>query len=136
MSVEAGRQVLTAVYGPYYMGKRADGYEIIAIFNNSGLCQETHLEDIFENQFSKVPKVLHDGGIGPFEGLEDIQKYCFSLCQKYGDEGVSLVSLDSYNKVITDAFTGEELLNELALKGNYIKNPEAGKSGFLSGIFS
>ena len=134
--MSADKSVLTIIYGPLKTGGRNDGQQVMASFNESGLIDETTLEEEYLNVMNHEPSVLDEGTIGPFSNLETIQKFSFNLCQKLGNKGTSLVSLDDYNDLLNASFKVEDFKNRLEEKGNFISNPEAGKSGILNKIFN
>lgn len=128
--------ILVVIYGPYLSNEDKNGHEIIAIFNERGLIDESTLEDLYKDYVGHEPKIVEFGHIGYFTQMEDIQKYSFRICQKLGNEAVSLVSVEDYNEVLIDSFKSEELLQKLQTLGNLIPNPDAGKSGFFNKLFN
>ena len=127
---------LTVVYGPFKSGGKMNGQELMSIFNERGLVDEAHLEQVYKELIGHEAEMLKEGAIGPFDDLEQIQKFCFNLCQIFGNSGVSLVSLDKYNEILTGSFKVEDLRNRLEREGSFIKNPDAQKGGFFNKIFS
>lgn len=128
--------VLVVIYGPYLNNEQNSGHEIISIFNEKGLIDESSLEDMFKVSIGHEPKSIESGRIGYFNQMEDIQKFSFRICQKLGHEAVSLVSVEDYNEVLINSFKSEELLQKLQSVGNLIPNPDAGKVGFFSKLFN
>lgn len=136
MSLQREYPKLTLIYGPFKNGGRFNGSEIMAIFNQDGLVEETVLEEEFLQLFNHEPKAIGEGTIAPFDSLEDIQKFGFNICQKLRNSGVSLVSLDDYNTLISESHKIEDLKQKLEEKGNFLKNPDVEKSGFFNKIFN
>ncbi len=136
MSMSRESSVLVVIYGPYLNDEDKKGHEVISIFNERGLIDESTLEDFFKDLVGQAPKVVESGHIGYFAQMEDIQKFSFRICQKLGNEAVSLVSVEDYNSVLIDSFKSEELLHKLQNIGNLIPNPDAGKGGFFSKLFN
>lgn len=134
--MSAEKSVLTIIYGPLKNGGRNDGQQVMASFNETGLIDETVLEEEYLAVMNHEPSLLDEGTIGPFSNLETIQKFSFNLCQKLGNKGASLVSLDDYNELLNASFKVEDFKTHLEEKGNFIGNPEAGKSGLFNKIFS
>ncbi len=127
---------LTVVYGPHRKGGQMNGQELMAIFNEKGLVDEGQLEEGYVELIGHAPELVGEGTIGPFDDLEQIQKYCFNLCQGFGNSGVSLVSLEKYNEILIESFKVEDLRSRLEREGNFIKNPDAQKGGFFNKIFN
>lgn len=136
MSSNGDSSVLVVIYGPYVSNPEISGHEVISIFNDKGLVDESTLEDFYKEIINKDPTVLESGHIGYFSEMEDIQKFSFRICQRFGLESVSLVSVEDYNEALVDSFKADDLLMNLQNKGNIIPNPDAGKSGFFSKIFN
>ncbi|MCF8059484.1 MAG: hypothetical protein K9K67_09320 [Bacteriovoracaceae bacterium] len=134
MSLE--KSILTIIYGPYQKAGRIEGQEIMSVFNENGLVDETTLDEEYLEVVNHAPGVLEEGAVGPFNDLEVIQKFSFNLCQKLGNHGASLVSLDDYNELLAASYKVEDLKQKLEEKGSFIKNPEAGKSGIFNKIFN
>lgn len=134
--MSADKSILTIIYGPLKSGGRNDGQQVMASFNETGLIDETVLEEEYVSVMNHEPSVLDEGSIGPFSNLETIQKFSFNLCQKLGNKGISLVSLDDYNELLNASFKTEDFKARLEEKGNFISNPEAGKSGLFNKIFN
>lgn len=134
--MSADKSILTVIYGPHNHNRLGDGKRVMAVFNESGLIEETTLEEEFLELVSHEPEVLDEGTIGPFSSLEQIQKFSFNLCQKLGNKGASLVPLDDYNELLIASFKIEDFKAKLEEKGSFIDNPEAGKSGIFNKIFN
>lgn len=134
--MSSDKSVLTIIYGPLKSGGRNDGQQVMASFNETGLIDETVLEEEYLAVMNHEPSLLDEGTIGPFSNLETIQKFSFNLCQKLGNKGASLVSLEDYNELLSASFKVEDFKNRLEEKGNFINNPEAGKSGIFNKIFN
>ncbi len=130
------QSVLVVIYGPYISDADKNGHEIISIFNDRGLVDESTLEDYFKELTSRTPEIVESGHIGYFGQMEAIQKFSFRICQKFGSDAVSLVSVEDYNDVLLDCYKSDELLQKLQTVGNLIPNPDAGKSGFFSKLFN
>lgn len=127
---------LSLIYGPFYKAGRQQGQEIMAIYNQDGLVDETTLEEEFLQVFNHEPGSLGEGTIAPFESLEDIQKFGFNICQKLRNSGVSLVSLEQYNNLLVESHKVEDFKHKLEEEGNFLKNPDVDKAGFFNKIFN
>lgn len=127
---------LTVIYGPHKKGGSLNGQELMSVFNERGLVDEGELEQGYVELIGHAPELIGEGVIGPFDDLEQIQKFCFNLCQNFGNSGVSLVSLEKYNEILSESYKVEDLRNKLEREGNFIKNPEAQKGGFFNKIFN
>lgn len=136
MSMSRESSALVVIYGPYLNDEDKNGHEVISIFNERGLIDESTLEDFYKELVGSEPKVIESGHIGYFSQMEEIQKFAFRICQKLGNEAVSLVSVEDYNSALIDSFKSEDLLLKLQNIGNQIPNPDAGKGGFFSKLFN
>ena len=136
MNLNSESSALVVIYGPYINDEEKNGHEIISIFNDRGLVDESTLEDFYKDLTSSSPIVIESGHIGYFSSMESIQKFSFRICQKFGSSAVSLVSVEDYNDVLIDCYKSDELLSKLQNVGNLIPNPDAGKGGFFSKFFN
>ncbi len=134
--MSAEKSVLTVIFGPHNRSRLGDGKRVMAAFNEMGLIEETTLEEEFLELVGHEPDVVDEGTIGPFNGLEQIQKFSFNLCQKLGNKGASLVPMDDYNELLVASFKIEDFKQKLEEKGSFIDNPEAGKTGLFNKIFN
>lgn len=134
--MSADKSVMTVIYGPHNSSRLSEGKRIMAVFNETGLIDETTLEEEFLELVGHEPGVMEEGTIGSFSTLEQIQKFSFNLCQKLGNKGASLVPLDDYNELLVASFKIEDFKAKLEEKGSFIDNPEAGKSGLFNKIFN
>ena len=130
------KSILTVIYGSYKRSGRHAGQEVMAVFNENGLIDESILDEEYLEVVNHAPGILEEGVVGPFTDLENIQKFSFNLCQKLGNHGASLVSLEDYNELLAASYKVEDLKQKLEEKGSFIKNPEAGKSGLFNKIFN
>lgn len=136
MSFQNELPKLTLIYGPFKKANRLQGSEIMAIFNQEGLVEENILEEEFLQLFNHEPQEIGEGTIAAFDSLEDIQKFGFNICQKLRNSGVSLVSLDDYNSLVSESHKIEDLKEKLEERGNFLKNPDVEKAGFFNKIFN
>lgn len=138
MNIDPSKKLntLVVIYGPYQNDLHHKGHEIIALFGPYGLVDEGTLEEFYKEIYHSAPESLESGRVGFFGDVETIQRFSFSLCQKYNNEGVSLVTVDDYNEILTSSFKSDELVQKLQESGNFIANPDAGKSGFFSKLFN
>ena len=127
---------LTVIYGPHKVAGQIKGQEVMSLFNERGLVDEVQMEEVYLEQIGHAPEVLAEGMIGPFDDLEAIQKFSFSLCQNFGNSGVSLVSLERYNEILSDCYKAEDLKAKLEAEGNFLRNPDASKGNFFNKIFN
>lgn len=127
---------LTVIYGPFLKEGSSHGLEVMSISNGNGLVDENQLEQLFIDLIGHAPEALSDGKIGPFDDLESVQKYCFNVCTAFGNSGVSLVPLEKFNQLLIESYKSEELRGKLEVEGNFIKNPDAHKTGFFNKIFN
>lgn len=121
----------------YSQGTTAKGrYQAHSLFTSYGPIDETSLEEVYESSMGKKPEFCQDGVISDFEDLEALQKFSFELSQKLYSKGVSLISIDQYNEILLESYNSEELVHKLQESGNFLANPDAGKSNFFNKIFN
>ncbi len=112
------------------------GYQALSLFTSYGPVDESSLEEVYMNSSAKEPRIIGEGEIADFSDLEALQKFSFELSQKLLAKGASLISVDEYNQILLDSFTSEELVSKLQESGNFMENPDAGKSNFFNKIFN
>ena len=134
MSQNYSNEVISIVYSRVEGGQH--GYQALSAFTSYGPIDESSLEEVYQNQHSRQPRVCEDGEISDFTDLEALQKFSFELSQKLYAKGASLISIDEYNQILLDAFSSEELVKKLQESGNFKANPDAGKSNFFNKIFN
>ncbi len=74
---------------------------------------------------------------GPFEGLEQMTKFCFRICDETNEPQVNLVTLEEFNQLVESATHIHLLRERLGSLGNIIANPDAvSKKGLFGKLFS
>lgn len=134
MSQNFADEIISVVYGS--LKRHQQGYQALSVFTSYGPVDESTLEEVYEGIFNELPRHCDDGIVAPFLDIEALQKFSFELSQKLFAKGSSLVSVDDYNKILLESFNGEELVKKLQESGNYMANPDAGKSNFFNKIFN
>ena len=89
-------------------------------------------EELFGRKNSNYPQYL-----GPFDGLDDITKFCFRICDEAAEPQVNILSLQEFNQVIEASATIDVLKERLPTLGNIISNPDAdAKKGLFGKLFN
>lgn len=134
MSNNYSDEIISVVYS------KVDGpgsaYQALSLFTSYGPIDETSLEEVYLGLSSRAPRVCEDGEIADFQDIEMLQKYSFELSQKLYAKGASLISIDEYNQILLESYSCEELVQKLQESGNFLANPDAGKSNFFNKIFN
>ena len=109
-------------------------YYIIRFFNlpshNPSMLQKTYRNMFPEREHSsKFP-------IGPFYDITELDRYCFQTVQQFNLEGVGLLDLERYNRLLDEIHNLVELQMALSKKCDYIENPDYRKSGILNKLLN
>jgi hypothetical protein len=115
------------------------GFYFLYLLDQKGVLdlEEAKLSYKEKYQLTEDSPALKKGLIGPFESIDAINQYSFSLCEKLNAEKISLLSVVDYNSLLEAAPSSLELHQDLVSKGNVITNIERKKKGgFLSKIFN
>ena len=131
---------LIVIYGPRLVSEKQmsspAGLEIYHVFNSKGLVDEEILLDYFSDICKDQVSSLGKGRIGHFSDGEQVQRFCFQLCQKLGHSGVSLLTVREYNNVLSSCHQASDFTSLLKEKGEFIENVDAQKRGFFDNIFN
>lgn len=115
---------LVAIYK--YKSHQIDGelsggaYFLMSILSSEGPLKKEFL-DKMTNDFFLVSS-SEGSDYGPFESLEDLSKFCFSVCTELKLPYVTLHSLDELNGIIEKSATVGELVSSLQVEGNLLEN--------------
>ncbi len=133
-------ETIVAIYH-YFQPQALDAinpeYYILYVLDHRGMidreiAEKIYKESILPNEFQ------HKDLIGPFESLDELNKFAFLLCESINAPRVSLMSVQDYNLLLENSFDTHNFLNDLKTKGNILENidrEENKKSGFFSKIF-
>lgn len=112
-------------------------YYISYVFDGGGTILMDEMVRSYGEVFANKTAGKVKNYIGPFEGLGEVGKYAFHLCQKMDRDGIGILSLEKYNAALECAHTTTELRQLLAEGADYIKNIDRqGKKGFISRFFN
>jgi hypothetical protein len=102
------------------------GYYFVYLLDQSGVIE------IDENT------VIHNGKkvIGPFQGLDELNQFAFSLCEKFNAEKIMLFSVAEYNSLLEKNQEAQNFHRDLLDKGNVLLNIDRKKKGIISRLFS
>lgn len=115
------------------------GYYFLYLLDQKGVLDLEEAKNVYKEKYNLSEDTLafKKGLIGPFESLDSINQFSFSLCEKLNAEKISLLSVSEYNSLLEAAPSSLELHQDLITKGNVITNIERKKKGgFLSKIFN
>lgn len=115
------------------------GYYFLYLLDQKGVLDLEEAKNVYKEKYNLSEDTLafKKGLIGPFESLDSINQFSFSLCEKLNAEKISLLSVVDYNLLLEAAPSSLELHQDLITKGNVITNIERKKKGgFLSKIFN
>ncbi len=126
-------------FNPFPENPEDLGYYFLYLLDQKGVLDLEEAKQLYKEkyQLSEDSQALKKAIVGPFESLDAINQYAFSLCEKLNAEKISLLSVVDYNTLLEAAPSSLELHQDLVSKGNVITNIERKKKGgFLSKIFS
>mgnify|MGYP000542505734 CR=1 FL=1 len=95
------------------------GFYLINVLSSNGPLKREFVEKLYSNFF-----VTREVGseLGPFESLEDLSKFCFTICDELKLPYITLHSLEEFNAVIEESSNVSELVNALRDGGNLLEN--------------
>lgn len=106
-------------------------YYIIEFFDGDGPIEEDHFREVYEDLYpNRENKTAY---CGPFESLDELNKFAFQLCQDARMARACILSTDDFNKSVEEADTVEYLLEKLQAAGEVMVNPEVEESSGLLG---
>ena len=71
-------------------------YQILKIWDNNGVPNTSALEQLFEERYGRSP----DEKVGPFESLEELQRFLFSLAEQWNAGAFHLLLPEELNKCL------------------------------------
>jgi len=75
--------------------------------------------------------------IGPFQNIEEVRRFSYLLCQKLNCECTSLISVDDFNRCVSESSNKHEVLTKVNQISDSLDNLDADKSrGFFDRILS
>ncbi len=95
------------------------GFYLVNVLSSTGPLKRDFIEKLYSNFF--VTREA-DGELGPFESLEDLSKFCFTICDELKLPYITLHSLDEFNTIIEDSSNVSELMSALRNGGNLLEN--------------
>ncbi len=119
--------VYTQLQGHYYL---------IHFINSHGSVDGEIAWSIFDDLFGRK-ETSYPQYFGPFNGLDDVTKFCFRICDEAAEPQVNLMSLQEFNEVLEASTTVEILKQRLPSLGTIIANPDAdAKKGLFGKLFN
>ena len=101
-------------------------YFISKFYHPEGELVDETLFKLYEQMFGH--SMNYEWGIGPFDGLDELNQYAVKVTQEVGAPGVNLLSLHEYNNAvekINDAESFKGLFQEIGL---FLQNPDSVES--------
>lgn len=111
-------------------------YYLIHIFGDNGPIDFETLDKIYHEHYCQFININNCKHIGPFDGLEELNKYLYSLCDEMSLSKINIVSVEEYNLIIEKSSSVEELKNNLEDSSSYIECSSIKKNGLLGRLFS
>lgn len=109
-------------------------YYLSTLFCDSGVLEKNHIQELFEHEYSTK---IHPGeAVGPFDGLDDLNRFAFRVCEEFDFSFISLHSVEQYNSSLQEVSDSAELIEKLLSEGNIIQNIERKKKGFFNKFFN
>jgi hypothetical protein len=95
------------------------GFYLVNVLSSNGPLKRDFIEKLYSNYF-----VTREASseLGPFESLEDLSKFCFSICDELKLPYITLHSLEEFNTLIEDSSDVKSLLDSLKNGGNLLEN--------------
>lgn len=112
-------------------------YYLLHVLDHRGVLDHEMLTKIYKDKFQHSPD-RDDEMMGPFDSLEELNKYAYFLCEEVNAPRVSLLSVTEYNLLLENASELNGLVFDLKNKGNVLENIERDNKktyGFFSKLF-
>jgi len=111
-------------------------YRILEVFTKSGGIDRQLLASIYRELMGK-DGVISDWELGPFENLEEIERFAFRVSEQMQAVGAHVLSVFDYNLGLEHLVESENFLKIFADHGHFLPNPGAkvGKSGLFERFF-
>lgn len=102
------------------LDRTVGSYYLLHLLTDEGAIKPEQLEKYCHEFNVNDPK--DEIGLGPFESVDDITKFCFYICDEMRLPFVSLHSMEEFNSIIEDSSKVNDLLDSLHNGGNLIEN--------------
>ena len=112
-------------------------YYLLYVMDHRGMIDRDLAEKIYREKIVPSDFQVKDL-IGPFESLDELNKFAFLLCEEINAPKISLLSVQEYNLLLESAQDIHSLLGDLKSKGNTLENidrEDKNKSGFFTKLF-
>ena len=107
-------------------------YYILNVLHKTGVLEKSLTEESYKNLFHSP---LDREYIGPFQSIEDLQRYSFNLCEKLEADQAAIISAQEYNGMVERISDVAELREQVFQIGDTIHNPTPKKRRFLDKLF-
>jgi len=112
-------------------------YYLLFLFNENGCLDLEVLSSLYTDTFSNSMDNEETNFIGPFDGLDSLNKFAFKICDETSSSKITLHSVEEYNALMENVSTVSDLEESLFSGGNVIENLDIdSKKGLFSKIFS
>ncbi len=112
-------------------------YYLLFLFNENGCLEHDFLMSLYEDLFSSNRVSEQSQFIGPFDGLDSVNKFAFKICDELSSPKITLHSVEEYNVLMEKSSNVNELEESLFSGGNVIENLDINsKKNIFSKIFN
>lgn len=109
-------------------------YYLLHVLTNEGAIKSEQLEKFCYEYNVENPS--DEIGLGPFESVDEITKFCFYICDELKLPYIGLHSMDEFNSIIEESSKVSDLMDSLHSDGNLIENISVTqKKSFLQKVF-
>lgn len=116
-----------------YSVEEGSFYYLTHLFDEKGHLDYDQIVQLYNDQYTHP---CHGRkSIGPFESLEELNKFSFKLCEEFDFSFISLISSGEYNAVLESVVDADELLAKLVQSGNILENIDRGKKSIFKKLF-
>lgn len=98
------------------------------IFDRRGSVEYEILFKVYQEIYGKS-LLDRSQGIGPFNSIEELQRYAFKLCQELEFQGIFVLPIDAFATLLEKVGSVDELWKEIRSSEYFLKNPERGQTG-------
>jgi acetylglutamate kinase len=120
-------------FNPFPEEERGAAYYLIYLLDQRGILDKDEALKIFKEQFPSEAAKLK--WLGPFESLDKLNQFAFTLCEKLDAQKISLISVQDYNGLLEQTVQSTDFHRDLLQKGNILENIDKKEKGFFKKLF-
>jgi len=120
-------------FNPNPEEERGAAYYLLYLLDQRGVLEKDDAKKLFRESHQDYD--LKSKWLGPFESLDTINQFAFTLCEKLDAQKISLLSVQEYNGLLEHTLLASDFLLDLLEKGSVIENIDKKEKGFFKKLF-